>query len=143
VRLLIDTNVIVDVAMERQPYLQASEQILLFVEQGSLDGYISASTFTDLYYIIRKARGHGWTLEFLTQLLTFCKIATVDQNVIDQALVSTIEDFEDAVQYETAVANQLAAIVTRNSKDFPTQGLQVFTPEALLQRLSQSESQSF
>lgn len=56
-RILIDTNVVLDVALERQPYLRMSEQVLLFVEQGKLEGYTSASTFTDLYYLIRRARG--------------------------------------------------------------------------------------
>ncbi len=141
-KILIDTNVVLDVALERQPYLILSEQVLLGVEQGKLDGYISASTFTDLYYIIRKERGRTWTLEFLTQLLTFCNIATVDHAVISSALAANFDDLEDTVQYETAVAAQLEAIVTRNPDDFPSQGLHILTPEALLQRLSQSDSQS-
>ncbi len=55
-KVLLDTNIIVDDALERQPYLQASEQVLLLVEQGQVEGYISASTFSDLYYIIPKGR---------------------------------------------------------------------------------------
>ena len=137
VKTLIDTNVVLDVALERQSYLILSEQVLLSVEQGRLEGYISASTFTDLYYIIRKERGRTWALQFLTQLLTFCKIAVVDQHVIANALISPLTDFEDAVQYEAAIATQLDAIVTRNANDFSSQGLQILTPEALLQRLSQ------
>lgn len=141
-RVLIDTNVILDVALERQPYLSTSEQVLLFVEQGLIEGYLSASTFTDLYYLIRKARNREWALDFLTRLLTFCWIATVDQSVISQALASPMSDLENAVQYEAAIAHQLSAIVTRNPQDFPTDRIQVFAPEALLQRLSQSSDQS-
>ncbi len=55
-KILIDTNVIVDVALEREPYLVDSEQVLLFVEQDEVEGYISASTFSDLYYIIRRQK---------------------------------------------------------------------------------------
>lgn len=56
-KVLLDTNIIVDNALERQPFWETSEQVLLLVEQGQVEGYISASTFGDLYYIIRKARG--------------------------------------------------------------------------------------
>lgn len=141
-KILIDTNVVLDVALERLPYMIMSEQVLLHVEQGTLEGYTSASTFTDLYYLIRKARGRDWTLDFLTRLLTFCQIATVDQSVISNAIAANFADLEDAVQYETAIANQLSAIVTRNPQDFPDGVLQILTPETLIQQLSQSSGQS-
>ncbi len=53
-KILLDTNILLDVALERQPYFEASEQILFFAEPGQIAGYISASTFGDFYYIIRK-----------------------------------------------------------------------------------------
>ncbi len=107
-----------------------------------MEGCISASTFTDLYYLIRKAKGRDWALNFLTQLLTFCHIATVDQSVIVNALSDNFGDLEDAVQYETAIANQLEVIVTRNPQDFVTDALQILTPEGLIQQLSQLDDQS-
>jgi predicted nucleic acid-binding protein len=55
VKILLDTNIIVDDALEREPFLEVSEQVLVLVEQGQVEGYISASTFSDLYYIIRRA----------------------------------------------------------------------------------------
>ena len=61
-KVLLDTNIIVDNALERQPFLEASEQVLLLIEQGQVEGYVSASTFGDLYYIIRRVRGRDWTL---------------------------------------------------------------------------------
>ncbi|GAX40066.1 PilT protein domain protein [Tolypothrix sp. NIES-4075] len=64
-KVLLDTNVIVNVALERQPYFEDSEAVLLFAEQGQVEGYISASTFSDLYYIIRREKGRDLTLEFL------------------------------------------------------------------------------
>jgi len=143
VRALIDTNVILDVAFERQPYLRLSEQILVCVEQGALEGYVSASTFTDLYYLIRKARGKEWAIDFLVRLLAFCQIATVDQRVISNALTASFKDFEDAVQHETAITNQLDTIVTRNPQDFPhNNSLQILTPELLIQQLSPANDQS-
>ncbi len=80
--VLLDTNIIVDVALERQPYFEASQQVLLLVEQGQIEGYISASTFGDLYYIIRRSRGREWTIDFINWLVTYCQIPTVNEAVL-------------------------------------------------------------
>ncbi|MEI2581426.1 type II toxin-antitoxin system VapC family toxin [Scytonema sp. PRP1] len=135
-KVLLDTNVIVDVALERQPYFGDSETVLSIVEQGQLEGYISASTFSDLYYIIPKDKGRDLTLEFLREISTFCQIATVDRAAIRMALTANFKDFEDAIQYSTAVINQLDAIVTRNPQDFPIATPRILTPGQLIQELT-------
>ncbi|WP_341736201.1 PIN domain-containing protein [Microcoleus sp. CAWBG640] len=136
VKILLDTNIILDIALERQPFFGESEQVLSLVEQGEVEGYISGSTFSDLYYIIRKAKGRDSTLEFLRQLATFCQVATVDNSVISMALASNFKDFEDAIQYSTAVINQIDAIVTRNPRDFPVTTPRIVTPNQLIQELT-------
>jgi predicted nucleic acid-binding protein len=138
VTVLLDTNIIVDVALERQPYFEASQQVLLLVEQGQIEGYISASTFGDLYYIIRRSRGREWTTDFINWLVTYCQIATVNEAVIRIALTSNFRDFEDAIQYSTAVVNQLDAIVTRNPQDFPVTTPRIISPNQLIQELTNS-----
>ncbi len=136
--VLLDTNIIVDVALERQPQNEASKQVLLLVEQGQIEGYISASTFGDLYYIIRRSRGREWTTDFINWLVTYCQIATVNEAVIRMALTSNFRDFEDAIQYSTAVVNQLDAIVTRNPQDFPVTTPRIISPNELIQELTNS-----
>jgi predicted nucleic acid-binding protein len=101
VKILLDTNIIVDVALDRDPFFIDSEQVLRLIEQQEIQGYISASTFSDLYYIIRKAKGKTWTLQFLQNMAALCQIATVDSTVIDMALTINFRDFEDAIQYST------------------------------------------
>lgn len=135
-KVLLDTNIIVDIALERQPYITNSETVLAFVEQGQIEGYISASTISDLYYLIRKQKGRDLTIEFLRQIVTFCQIATVNQAVITMALTANFRDFEDAIQYSTAVLNQLDAIITRNPQDFPVITPRILTPEQLIQELT-------
>lgn len=135
-KILLDTNIIVDDALEREPFLEASEQVLVLVEQGQLEGYISASTFSDLYYIIRRARGREWTLTYLRQLVNFCRVATVDSTAINMALNLNFRDFEDAIQYSTAALNHLDAIITRNPRDFPVATPRIITPEELIQELT-------
>jgi predicted nucleic acid-binding protein len=138
VKVLIDTNIIVDVALDREPFFTESDRILTLVEEGTIQGYISASTFSDLYYIIRRDKGRDWTLDFLRQLATFCQVATVDNSVISMALTSTFKDFEDAIQYSSAVVNQIDAIVTRNPRDFPVTAPRIVTPDRLIQELTNS-----
>ncbi|MFN6483211.1 MULTISPECIES: PIN domain-containing protein [unclassified Nostoc] len=133
---MLDTNIIVDDALEREPFLEASEQVLVLVEQGQVEGYISASTFSDLYYIIRRARGREWTLTYLRQLVNFCRVATVDSTAINMALNLNFRDFEDAIQYSSAVLNHLDAIITRNPRDFPVATPRIITPEELIQELT-------
>lgn len=138
-KALIDTNIALDVALERDPFFDESEQIFALIEDQKLEGYFSASTISDFYYLVRKARGHDWTLAFLRQLLSFCQVASVDRSVIESALASSFKDFEDAIQEYAAVESQLDAIVTRNPKDFAQSSLSVLTPEQLLERLVAGE----
>ncbi len=138
VKALLDTNVIIDYALERQPFWQISEQIFLLIEQQQLEGYVSASTFGDLYYIIRKQRGHDWTLDFLMRSAQLCQISTVDQAVITVALTAQFKDFEDAIQYAAALNSQVDVIVTRNLKDFVVNMPRVMMPEHLIQELPET-----
>lgn len=138
-KILLDTNVIVDVALERQPYFGDSETVLSLVEQGQIEGYISGSTFSDLYYIIRKDKGRDLSLEFLREISTFCQVATVNQDAINTALNANFRDFEDAIQYGTAIINNLDAIVTRNPQDFPVATPRIVTPQLLIQELVNSQ----
>jgi len=138
VKVLIDTNVIVDVALEREPFYAESDRILTFVEEGQIQGYVSASTFSDLYYIIRRDKGRDWTLDFLRQLATICQLATVDNSVISIALTCNFKDFKDAIQYSTAVINLIDAIVTRNPRDFPVNIPRIVTPNQLILELTDS-----
>jgi predicted nucleic acid-binding protein len=138
VKILIDTNIIIDNALEREPFWNASEQVLSLIEKGTIAGYISASTFSDLYYIIRKARGRDWTLTYLKQLITFCQIATVNQAAIIMAFTTNFQDFEDSIQYSTSVVNKLDAIITRNPQDFPIVTPRIITPEQLIAELTNS-----
>ncbi|WP_375328225.1 type II toxin-antitoxin system VapC family toxin [Microcystis sp. BLCC-F210] len=137
-KVLLDTNIIIDIALERQPYFTNSETVLAFVEQGQIEGYISASTISDLYYLIRKQKGRDLTIEFLQEILTFCQIATVNQAAIRMAFTTNFQDFEDSIQYSSALVNQLDAIITRNPQDFPIVTPRIITPEQLIAELTNS-----
>lgn len=117
------------------PFFEESDQVLAIVEQQKVEGYVSASTFSDLYYIIRKERRREWTLDFLRRLATICRIATVNEAAIAIALTANFTDFEDAIQYSSAIINHLDAIVTRKPQDYINATLRILTPTQLIQQL--------
>jgi predicted nucleic acid-binding protein len=131
-KILIDANVLLDVALEREPFFSDSDRILALSEQKTLIGYVSASSFSDLFYILRKSKGKSLALDFLRHIVSFCQIATVDDSVIRQALAEDFKDFEDAIQYTAAIASQLDGIVTRNPQDFTDQTIPIYTPQNLI-----------
>ncbi len=134
-KILIDANVLIDVALEREPFFRDSDCILALAEQKSLTGYISASSFSDLFYILRKNKGKSLAIDFLRHIVSFCHIATVDDAVIRQALAGDYKDFEDAIQYNAAIASQLDGIVTRNPTDFVGTTIPIYTPQNLIEIL--------
>ncbi|MBE9128863.1 MULTISPECIES: type II toxin-antitoxin system VapC family toxin [unclassified Coleofasciculus] len=138
-KVLLDTNIILDYALKREPFSRLADQIFILIEQKYLEGYVSASTFTDLFYILRKSRGKDWALQFLARLVQLCPIATVDANTVKAALTEHYKDFEDDIQYYAALQTQLEGIVTRNPTDFPEKDLRILTPEQLLQELTENQ----
>ena len=132
-KVLLDTNVILDFALERQPWFVDSEEIIYLAEQKQITAYISASTISDIYYIIRKIKGKELALDFLKNIISICQVANVDSRIISMALNMNFKDFEDAIQYSSAVINQLDIIVTRNIKDFLFSQPKILTPSQFLE----------
>ncbi|MDJ0901856.1 MAG: PIN domain-containing protein [Xenococcus sp. MO_188.B8] len=132
-KVLLDTNVILDFALERQPWFVDSEEIIYLAEQKQITAYISASTISDIYYILRKIKGKELALDFLKNIISICQVANVDSRIISMALNMNFKDFEDAIQYSSAVINQLDIIVTRNIKDFLVSQPKILTPSQFLE----------
>ena len=127
--VLIDTNVILDVILKREPHFAASYQILNLAVQDKLHIMITASCVTDIYFLLRK-RGMDDSISrnALSQLFVFAKLADVRADDIRCALSSLITDFEDAVIVEVARRNSCHSIITRNTKDFATSDIPAFEP---------------
>lgn len=134
-KVLIDTNIVLDLALIREAFYDEADLVFALIEQQRFQGYISATTFSDLYYILRKKKGKEWTFKFLKKLVTLCQINPIDERVISMALNNSYLDFEDDIQYYSAVVNNLDAILTRNPKDFPPQNLPILTPAQLIKQI--------
>lgn len=140
-KVLIDTNVILDYALIRHPFYDLADSIFALIEQKQIEGYVGASTFSDLFYILRKPRGNKWTLDFLRGLANLCQIVPVNSAIIEKALNKPYKDFEDDIQYHSAVSHNLDALVTRNSNDFLVDSIRILTPEQLLAELGNKNNE--
>lgn len=134
-KILIDTNIILDIVLERQPFVEPAIRLLETAQRANIVLYVTATTVTDLYYIIRRAKGRAIALNFIVDLLQFMEVAAVDKVIIREALHSDIIDFEDAIQENAAKRQNIQVIVTRNEIDFKNSVLKIHNPESFLKSL--------
>ncbi len=130
-RVLIDTNVVLDLLQEREPFVENAARLFERIDAGEIEGFITATTITNIYYIVRKVAGRVVAQDAIAQILSDLNICSVDLNVLEQALALNFEDFEDAVQYACAVVHNLDAIVTRDLSGFVNAEIPVVLPENL------------
>jgi predicted nucleic acid-binding protein len=136
-RLLIDTNIVLDVLLKREPYFGTGRSVLGLTEDRSIREYVSASAITDIYYIAhRQIRDRDAVKELLKKLLLIVSVAGVGEREIRAALELDWRDFEDSVQYCTASLNDLDGVVTRNPADYRDARLRIWKPEELLAEIA-------
>jgi predicted nucleic acid-binding protein len=138
-KLFFDTDVILDISIEREMNIQDSVKIINLIENGLYNGYTSSVIFTNTYYIQRKFIGHNVAINFLKNLRQLLTVLNVDDMIIKKALESEFKDFEDAVQYYTAMENNMDCIITRNIDDYKKSTIPVYTPSALLKILEKKD----
>jgi predicted nucleic acid-binding protein len=132
VKVLFDTNVVLDVLLDREPHTDVAVKLFALVDNGRLEGSICATTVTTIYYIAAKSFGRKRAQNQVRELLGLFSIADVGRDVLDRALDLDFADFEDAVVHEAARASGASAIVTRDGGDFTNASLPVFDPHELL-----------
>jgi predicted nucleic acid-binding protein len=130
-RVLIDTNVVLDFLQGREPFVENAARLFERIDAGEIEGFIAATTITNIYYIIRRVAGRAVAQDAITQVLSDLNICVVDLEVLAQALALNFEDFEDAVQYSCAVAYGVDAIVTRDASGFINAEIPVVLPEEI------------
>ena len=131
-RLMIDTNIILDVLLEREPFYMYSKAVLELCEGRKINGFISASTATDIFYLVRKAlQSTDEACKALGNILNIVKILTVTNDDVNSAFIQRAHDFEDCLLATCAKSNKCDGIVTRNKKDFLTFGITLYNPEEI------------
>ncbi len=131
-KILFDTNIILDVLLNRVPFVGLSASLVSSVENRTIDGYLCATTITTLDYLISKSRNREIARIEIQKLLTLFQIAEVNSTVLSMSINSSFTDFEDAVQYFSGKCSQVNGLVTRNTKDYKQATLPIYTPAELL-----------
>jgi len=131
-RLFIDTNVILDVLTDREPWFEDSAAVLSLVDAPGVEGLVAAHTVTTLFYLSSKHLGRQRAASVLLDLLDHVTVTPLDQDLLLRALSLGWDDVEDAVQGISAQKAQADFLVTRNPSDFPSTAISVVTPPQLL-----------
>jgi predicted nucleic acid-binding protein len=130
-KILLDTNIVLDVLMDRMPFSDAAVELFSKVEDGTSIGYLCGTTITTVYYLAAKTVGAPRAQEEIKKLLNLFEVAPVNRHVLESALVADFDDFEDAVIHEAACHVGAEAIVTRNQKDFKKSRISVYSSEEM------------
>ena len=133
-RILIDTNIILDVLLKREPFYENAANVLKATENSDIKEFVSASAITDIYYIAYKTlRDKAKVKELLKSILRIVSVAGISAEDIYRSLELDWNDFEDSIQYSSAVGNDMDGLITRNVKEYSLAELPIWTPEAFLE----------
>ena len=129
----IDTNVLLDVLARRKPFYAAASRIWTLAERGLTRAFVSAVSFNNVYYIVRKASGKAQADKALRLMRDIFEVVAVDTRVLHLAMDDRgVDDFEDAIQLHTAIQSRARHLVTRNATDFPSGAVAVLSPDEFL-----------
>lgn len=134
-KILLDTNIVLDVLMDRLPHSEAATELFSRVEDGTVIGYLCGTTITTVFYLAAKTVGALRAQEEIRKLLHLFEVAPVNRHVLESALILDFNDFEDAVIHEAACHVGADVIVTRNQKDFKKSRLPVHSASEMVKIL--------
>ena len=133
IKIFVDSDVVIDFFTDREPHVNPASEIFELNEQGMLKIYLSAVSVNNIYYIVRKFLGHKKTIDVIELLTEMTEIIGTTKSEIIQALKNDFSDYEDSVQYSSALTVQgINAIITRNIKDYKNSKIAVMTPQNFL-----------
>lgn len=138
-RILLDTDIVLDLVLDRDPFVVSAAAIFTLHEQGRIKGYVSGITLVNVFYVTRKAKGMVSARKAVEELLASLHVCPLDQAILETAHLLPFTDYEDAVQHACATASALDAIITRNLKDYKNATLPIYSPTDFLNQLSSPE----
>lgn len=133
--ILLDTDVIIDVALDRRPHSGPASELLDRLERGQESAFIAWHTVSNFYYLVAPSRGGLSARDFIVELTRFVAVATTDTESVRYAAALPMTDFEDALQVAAAHACGAQHIVTRNAKDYERSPIRAISPQEALNGL--------
>ena len=134
-RVLLDTNVVLDVLLNRAPWVAEAKTIWQANDEGQLTGYITATTITDIFYVARRIAGLPVAQTAVQTCLAAFEICNVDRPTLERAIVFVGDDFEDKLQIACAEAYGLEAIVTRDPAGFQAAKVPILSPVEIVAKI--------
>ena len=135
-RIFLDTNIVIDFLGERKPFYNSTAKVMTLADQKKIEIYISPTTISTAYYILAKFESSKIALEKIRKFKLISEISIMDDEVVEKAIISDFYDFEDALQYYSALASNCDLILTRNEKDFKTALIPTLNSDSFLQTLN-------
>lgn len=134
--ILLDTDVLIDLALDRQPHASAAARLLDSIEQGAERACIAWHTVSNFYYLVAPSRGRENVKKFIVELTRFVDVASTDADALRYAASLPMADFEDALQVAAARSAGARLIVTRNTKDFVRSPIPAVEPEIAVENIA-------
>jgi len=126
-RILVDTNIVLDLLAKRKEFIIEAQELFTLSDKNEIKLYVSSLTFANTYYILSQKMKLNDARKILRKFKILVEVLPMDDKIIDLSLESDFKDFEDAIQYHTAIENDINIIITRNLKDFKTSRIPVLT----------------
>jgi predicted nucleic acid-binding protein len=130
--ILLDTDILIDVALDRSPHSGPAGNLLTFLERSPRMSFVAWHTLSNFYYLVTPSRGNADARGFLVDLTRFVTVAPIDTDAFHYAATLPLRDFEDSLQVAAAHACGASVIATRNVKDFRRSPIPAKKPEAIL-----------
>jgi len=128
-KVFVDTDIIYDLLGKRDPFYIAAAQLFTLADEGKVQIFISALSLANLHYLISKHKSVEKAKEILRKFKVLVHVAPLNDKIIDLALNSDFSDFEDAIQYFSALQNEIEVLLTRNLKDYRKAQITVLTAQ--------------
>ena len=131
-KIFLDTNIILDFLGEREGFYEASAKIMTLADKKKIQVYTSPSSISNVFYVLTRYENSKIALEKIRKFKLLCSTSVMDDEVVEKAINSDFKDFEDAMQYFSALASNCNIIITRNEKDFKNAMIPVMNAESYL-----------
>ncbi len=132
--IFVDTNIVIDLLAKREPFYKEAQDLFTLGDKKEVNLFISSLTFANAYYSIVRHHKEVDAKKYLSKFKVLVTILSLEDKAIELALASNFKDFEDGLQYFTAMDNEADVIITRNKKDFANAKIPVMTAEEYLSR---------
>jgi predicted nucleic acid-binding protein len=134
-KVFVDSDIVLDLLSGRQPHYNYAAELFSLADENSIKLYVSSLTFANINYILSKQVSAGQARKMLLKFKTLINVLSVNDKIIELALASDFHDFEDAIQYNTAIENGITTLLTRNLKDFKKAEIVILTAQQFLKTI--------